>query len=478
MGVVAILSDAVIWAATGTFLTAKLAKIDFLTIVTFRSIFAVTFIVAATFALGAQDDLWHMDPNIVWQLALAGLAAYVIAEPAYTLTLAFLGLTRGYTAVIGLNSVASFVLPAIFLGEAIGWRDAVGGVVILSGVYLVAFYGRAAVQARPTPPPPRRLPWLRPATAQSLAVLQSRPSRPLEPPAAVPQQGSLPIVRSAVAARAGRAAESGIPIPGIGKTLPWRAVGLALAAVILSGIYHLVVFHGRPARNEQSGASSRRGVRFAFALLIIGGLYRFVFHGRAGARSVQAASPPRRLQWPNAASRKPASPATRSADAAQAGRSVSGGVRIPGIGITLPRLAVGLTIALITALGWAGDATILRAVAPGIHVAPVALAQLWPAMIVFIVWFTIARRGRPLVGIPSKGTASLIGGTGALTTGLGTMLVIIAVKDIGAGPTAVLFAMSTIFALPLGVIFLKERVTIWGVLGVCVAVAGVAILAI
>ena len=476
MGVVAILSDAVIWAATGTFLTAKLAKIDFLTIVTFRSIFAVTFIIAATFALGAQDDFWHMDPNIVWQLALAGLAAYVLAEPAYTLTLAVLGLTRGYTAVIGLYSVASFILPAIFLGEAIGWRDAVGGAVILSGVYLVAFYGRAVVEARQAPPPPQRSPWLRPATLQPPTAL-SRPLRPLEPPAAVPQRRPFPIVRSAAAARAERPAAAGIRIPGIGITLPRRAVGLAVAAVILSGVYHLA-FHGRPAGTGQVGRPARRGLRLAFALLILSGVYRFVFHGRAGARIVQAASPPRRLQWPNAASRKPASPAVRSTADAQAGRSVSGSVRIPGIGITLPRLAVGLTIAGITALGWAGDATILRAVAPGIHVAPVALAQLWPAMLVFIVWFTIARRGRPLAGIPPKGTASLIGGTGALTTGLGTMLVIIAVKDIGAGPTAVLFAMSTIFALPLGVIFLKERVTIWGVLGVCVAVAGVAILAI
>ena len=104
--------------------------------------------------------------------------------------------------------------------------------------------------------------------------------------------------------------------------------------------------------------------------------------------------------------------------------------------------------------------------------------QLWPAMLIFVVWLTIARRGRPLAGAPSKGTTSLIGTTGTLTTGLGTMLVVVAVQDIGAGPTAVLFAMSTIFALPLGVIFLKERVTVWGVAGVCVAVAGVAVLAI
>ncbi len=487
MGVVAILSDAVIWAATGTFLTAKLAKIDFLTIVTFRSIFAVAFIVAATFALGSQDDLWHMDPNTVWQLALAGLVAYVIAEPAYTLTLAFLGLTRGYTAVIGLNSVASFVLPAIFLGEAIGWREAAGGAVILSGVYLVAFYGRAAARSE-----------------QAAAPLHC-PKRP----GAVSGEPLPLAVSSDTTARTGPPTALGVRIPGIGITLPRRAVGLAIiAAVILSCGYRIAFRDRAPTRNGRAApppllaaspdiaaqarrpvtpgvripgigiALPRRALGLAVAVLILSSVYRLAVYGRTGARTVQAASPARRLKWSSAASEKPSSQAVHSDVAAQAGGLVAPGVRIPGIGITLPRLTVGLAIAFIAALGWAGDATILRAVAPGIDAAPVALAQLWPAMIVFIVWFTIARRGRPLTGMPPKGTTSLIGGTGALTTGLGTMLVIIAVTDIGAGPTAVLFAMSTIFALPLGMIFLKERVTIWGLLGVCVAVAGVAIIAI
>lgn len=376
MGAIAILSDAVIWAASGTFLTAKLAKIDFLTIVTFRALFAVAFVVPAIFVLGSQGELWHMDPNTVWQLALAGLLAYVVAEPAYTLTLSFLGLTRGYTAVIGLNSVGSFVLPAIFLGEAIGWRDALGGLIIISGVYLVAFYGRAAV------------PTLDPAT-----LLRQPPSFTL----------------------------------------------------------------GSARPNLRPGG--RRRSRLPFL--------------------ARPFSSPPFPPSPVSSAEEPVRPIAGGSAAAAAGSNAAATrVRIPGLGITLPRLVVGLIIAFITALGWSGDATVLRAVSPGLDAAPVALMQLWPAMLIFVLWLTIARRGRPHVGLPSKGTTTLIGTTGALTTGLGTMLVIVSVQDIGAGPTAVLFAMSTIFALPLGVIFLKERVTRWGFLGVGVAVAGVTVLAI
>ena len=376
MGAIAILSDAVIWAASGTFLTAKLAKIDFLTIVTFRALFAVAFVVPAIFVLGSQGELWHMDPNTVWQLALAGLLAYVVAEPAYTLTLSFLGLTRGYTAVIGLNSVGSFVLPAIFLGEAIGWRDALGGLIIISGVYLVAFYGRAAV------------PTLDPAT-----MLRQPPSFTL----------------------------------------------------------------GSARPNLRPGG--RRRSRLPFL--------------------ARPFSSPPFPPSPVSSAEEPVRPIAGGSAAAAAGSNAAATrVRIPGLGITLPRLVVGLIIAFITALGWSGDATVLRAVSPGLDAAPVALMQLWPAMLIFVLWLTIARRGRPHVGLPSKGTTTLIGTTGALTTGLGTMLVIVSVQDIGAGPTAVLFAMSTIFALPLGVIFLKERVTRWGFLGVGVAVAGVTVLAI
>lgn len=336
MGVVAILTDAVGWAIAGTFLTATLARIDSLSVAALRTAFATLFVLPAMFVLGAQGDLWAMDIDTMWKLAVAGLGAYVLAEPTYALTLSLLGLTRGYTAVIGLYSLFSFLLPALFLDEPIGGRSAAGGVLVIAGVYVVARYGRAmSSAARPeatVPPVRRRLPFRR--------------------------------------------------------RIPPIAGGATTAAILLEG------------------------------------------------------------------------------------------VRIPGLGLTLPRLLAGVLLAIVTGLAWAGDATLLRAVSPGFDAAPVALMQLWPAAIVFVVWLSIGRRGRVLPAGLQPRTAALIGVTGALTTGMGTILVVVAVQDIGAGPTAVLFAMSTVFALSLGAIFLKERVTRWGVLGTAVAVGGVALLAI
>ena len=144
----------------------------------------------------------------------------------------------------------------------------------------------------------------------------------------------------------------------------------------------------------------------------------------------------------------------------------------------LPRLLAGVAVGLVTAILWATGTTILRAVTPGIDAAAVATVQLTPAVVISVLVFLVVRRGRVFGDGATPGTVSLIGLTGMLTAGLGTMLVVFAVQRIGAGPTAVLFAMSTIFALPLGVVFLKERVTIWGVAGAAVAVGGVALLVI
>lgn len=400
MGVVAILTDAVGWAVAGTFLTATLARIDSLSVAALRTIFATLFVLPAMFVLGAQGDLSGMGADTMWKLAVAGLGAYVLAEPTYALTLSLLGLTRGYTAVIGLYSLFSFLLPALFLDEPIGGRSAVGGVLVIAGVYVVARYGRA----------------MSPAARPEATV----------PPAALRRQ------------------------PPCRRFL-----------------------------DEPIGARAVVG-----GALILAAVYVVARYGRAGslAATTEAAVPqavlrrrPRRRRLPF---RRRVPPIAGGATGATAAAIPLEGVCIPGLGLTLPRLLAGGLLAIVTGLAWAGDATLLRAVSLGFDAAPVALMQLWPAAIVFVVWLSIGRRGRIFPGNLHPRTASLIGVTGALTTGMGTILVVVAVQDIGAGPTAVLFAMSTVFALSLGVIFLKERVTRWGVLGAAVAVGGVALLAI
>ncbi len=65
---------------------------------------------------------------------------------------------------------------------------------------------------------------------------------------------------------------------------------------------------------------------------------------------------------------------------------------------------------------------------------------------------------------------------GVVGTGLGSLLWIYAVQEAGVGRAAVASAISPLFAVPLGAIFLKERLTLWLVAGVAVAVAGIVLI--
>lgn len=351
MGAIVMLIDACSWAVAGTIITAKLARVDFLSVATSRSVFGFLFVLPAMFVLGAQADLWGMSFHTIWQLVVGGLVAYVLAEPGYVLSLGLLGLTRGYTVVIGLFSLFSYVFPAVFLGEPIGLNEALGGVLIIAGVYTVALYGRRSslrAEEQPGPPPgrrgPRRRRWLS----------RSR----------------------------------------------WRSGG---------GLCPI--------------------------------------SGGNGPASAAAAVP-------------------------------TSHVRIPGTPFHLPRLLLGSIVALLTAIAWAGDTTLLRAVAGPFDASAVAVIQIAPGALVIALVLLVVRRGRVFQGAFTPRAGLLLGLTGAATTGLGTILLVFAIGEIGPGPVAVLFAMSTIFAMPLSAIVLKERVTAWGVLGAAVAVGGVALLAL
>ncbi|MCY3887594.1 MAG: EamA family transporter [Chloroflexi bacterium] len=354
MGAIVMLLDACSWAVAGTIITAKLARVDFLSIATSRSVFGFLFVFPAMFVLGAQADLWGMSFHTMWQLVVGGLVAYVLAEPGYVLSLGLLGLTRGYTVVIGLFSLFSYVFPAVFLGEPIGLQEALGGVVIIVGVYIVALYGRR---------------------------------RPL---------------------RVGE--ERGEPLASSGD-------------------------HGPRCRRWLSRSRRRSG----------GGLRPI--SGGSGLTEAVAPGP-------------------------------SSSVRIPGTPIRLSRILLGSLVALLTAIAWAGDTTLLRAIADPFDASAVAVIQIAPGALVIALVLLVIRRGRVFQGAFTPRAGLVLGLTGAATTGLGTILLVFAIGEIGPGPVAVLFAMSTIFAMPLSAIVLKERVTIWGVLGAAVAVGGVALLAL
>ena len=142
------------------------------------------------------------------------------------------------------------------------------------------------------------------------------------------------------------------------------------------------------------------------------------------------------------------------------------------------RVAVGLALLVITALSWAAGTVWLRDAAEGFDAAAVGFVRIPSAMITIaaIAFLTPGSSLRRL-SVPrrSQGVLAIEGVIGA---GVGSLLLIIAVQEIGAGETAVLVSLSPLFALPLAALFLGERVTAWLVVGIVLAVAGVILLSV
>ena len=146
--------------------------------------------------------------------------------------------------------------------------------------------------------------------------------------------------------------------------------------------------------------------------------------------------------------------------------------RIPG------GIAGGLVLLVLAALCWAAGTVWMRDAADGFDATAVGVMRIPSAMITLaaIAFLTpssaLRRRSVPL----SSGWALAIAGvTGA---GIGSLLFIVAVQEIGAGETAVLSSLSPLFALPLAAVVLGERVTPWLLVGVAIALAGIILLSV
>ena len=91
--------------------------------------------------------------------------------------------------------------------------------------------------------------------------------------------------------------------------------------------------------------------------------------------------------------------------------------------------------------------------------------------IAFIPLFLVAKhRGMPT---PSRRTTKIIAVAGLFGMGLGSLLYVSTVKFVGAAVTSVIGSLSPLFALPISMIFLKERITRVVMVGVVVTIAGV-----
>ena len=264
------------------------------------------------------------------------------------------------------------------------------------------------------------------------------------------------------------------------------------AVMIVVGVYTVAVYgraggatpvradlHADPAARDAGAAALLPGSAPAWQA---GGLHSApaLFLGSTRARGGGAVSPALflgtdRSNAGRTAAQRPRIAGGSVADAASGPASAT--VRLPIIGLPASRLLVGTLLALVAALCLAGSATWLKSAARDFEASTVAVLILCPAALILATG-AIVRPGSALRrGAVSMGSVSVIGLSGVISIGIGSIFMVFALQEIGPGPASVIFATSAVFALPLGAIVLRERVTVWGALGAALAVGGIALLA-
>ncbi len=136
-------------------------------------------------------------------------------------------------------------------------------------------------------------------------------------------------------------------------------------------------------------------------------------------------------------------------------------------------LARGLVFALAAALAWATATVWLRGQQGNLDAISAASLRIPAASVAVIGTLALTSRAdRPLRQLTARSIA-IVGLAGLLGTGLGGILFIYAVEHTGAARTAFVTTSAPVFALPMGVIFLSEKLTRRVLLGTAVTIAGI-----
>lgn len=147
MGIAAALGAAAAWAVSATMMASQTRRVDSLSISAVRLIWASAFFVVILIPMGARGDLARMPVSDIAQLIATGAMNLVVGDTIYIVAIAALGMSLAYTVSLGLFAFFSFLLSVILLDEPVGALTAVGSVLVIAGVAIVALYGRQQIPA-------------------------------------------------------------------------------------------------------------------------------------------------------------------------------------------------------------------------------------------------------------------------------------------------------------------------------------------
>jgi drug/metabolite transporter (DMT)-like permease len=134
----------------------------------------------------------------------------------------------------------------------------------------------------------------------------------------------------------------------------------------------------------------------------------------------------------------------------------------------------GVSVTLIAAAFWAAAAIAVKIGSEDLDVFVVAAVRISVATVVLTLLTVLRRKTQAIRLAQYDARTLLLGATaGLLTYGIAGVAFVYAIQTIGAGKSVLLTSTAPLFALPLAILFLKERPTTWTFAGVVISIAGV-----
>ena len=166
----------------------------------------------------------------------------------------------------------------------------------------------------------------------------------------------------------------------------------------------------------------------------------------------------------------------RQADGAEEAVRVEPAVAPPGV-LLRYAFAAGLVLAVVTGMAWGGVSVWLRSVAEGFDPAAAGVVRMPVVLPVLVLLAGMRSHSSLRRRAISRRSFVWLALSGALGTGLVILLIITALQRIGAGEFTVLFNTGPVFGIALGVVFLRERITPWALIGALLVLGGIAMIA-
>ncbi len=132
----------------------------------------------------------------------------------------------------------------------------------------------------------------------------------------------------------------------------------------------------------------------------------------------------------------------------------------------------GLFLLILACVVWAISTAWLKAGMGDLDVLAVGIIRIVINALILLPVAGLVGGRREIAGNGMRNTAALAA-AGVLGIGIGSLFYVFAVQEAGAGRTAVLTSTQPLFALPLAVLFLREKITPKVVLGTALCILGI-----